>query len=52
MTIIKAQDCEPVENVPCEKCGRTDLPLFIDYRCPDCSEVPEREHGDYRASML
>jgi len=31
------------ENHPCEECGRTDLPLHIDYRCPDHSRYG---HGD------
>jgi hypothetical protein len=25
-----------VENIPCAGCGRTDLPLHTDGRCPDC----------------
>lgn len=25
-------------NVPCLECGRVDLPLHIDYRCPNCSK--------------
>jgi hypothetical protein len=30
-------------NIPCKKCERSDLPLHIDYKCPNCSDVPERE---------
>ena len=25
------------EPVPCEKCGRVDLPLHTDFLCPECS---------------
>lgn len=24
------------ENVPCAACGRNDLPLHTDYKCPNC----------------
>ena len=29
------------ENVPCKKCGRTDLPLHTDLLCPDCHPLKE-----------
>lgn len=29
-------DDEEPENVPCQKCGRTDLPLHTNYQCPEC----------------
>lgn len=31
-------DGEPILNVPCMDCGRTDQPLHTDYRCPDCHQ--------------
>jgi hypothetical protein len=30
-----------VENAPCRDCGRTDLPLHVDYRCPNCHQLEE-----------
>ena len=27
------------ENIACERCGRKDLPLHIDMKCPDCSRI-------------
>jgi hypothetical protein len=27
-------------NQPCIECGRTDLPLHIDHRCPECHPLP------------
>lgn len=32
------QFSEEDENYACKKCGRKDLPLFWDYRCPECHE--------------
>ncbi len=32
-------EIEP-ENVPCQKCGRDDLPLHTNYQCPEC-HTPE-----------
>lgn len=26
------------ENIACISCGRTDLPLHVDYKCPNCSK--------------
>lgn len=26
-------------NVPCERCGRTDLPLHYDMLCPECKPL-------------
>jgi DNA polymerase I len=38
-------------NVPCEKCGRTDLPLHTDYMCAECSPkstlaIPREQWGE------
>lgn len=27
------------ENIPCVVCGRKDLPLHHDYKCPECSPI-------------
>jgi hypothetical protein len=34
-------------NVPCEQCGRTDLPLHTDNLCPDCSPKSQPMIGYY-----
>lgn len=36
-----AEKPEKIENIPCEKCGRTDLPLHYNRLCPECFE-PEK----------
>ena len=28
----------PKNHIPCTKCGRKDLPLHVDYCCPECSK--------------
>ena len=33
---------EPYENVACESCGRTDLPLHFNRQCPKCFTPPEK----------
>jgi len=30
-----------ISSVPCERCGRADLPLFPNYVCPDCATEEE-----------
>ena len=35
----ESDEAEEEENIPCKKCGRTDLPLHPDYLCPDCHEA-------------
>lgn len=32
-------DREEADGHPCRDCGRTDLPLHTDYRCPECHEI-------------
>ena len=27
-----------ITNAPCQLCGTTRQPLFIDYKCPDCTK--------------
>jgi len=27
---------EKDEDIPCKRCGRTDLPLHYNYQCPEC----------------
>lgn len=41
-------DAEPWENrpdavvdQPCVGCGGTDMPLHVDYRCPNCHELDD-----------
>ncbi len=34
--------CTLKGNAPCIACGRNDLPLHTDYKCPNCSAVPRR----------
>jgi len=34
------------ENVPCITCGRKDLPLHVNYECPECYEIPQKEDKD------
>ena len=35
LSLFATDDKEP-ENVPCVKCGRTDLPLHVNRKCPEC----------------
>ena len=34
---------EEVENVPCVKCGRTDLPLHYNRECSECFTPKEEK---------
>ena len=37
---------EPYENISCESCGRTDLPLHYNHQCPECFTPPEKGGED------
>lgn len=39
----QCKDEEEVENIPCLDCGRTDLPLYTDYKCPNCSKYGKED---------
>ena len=43
-TLVEQDD----ENMPCVACGRTDLPLFTDYRCPNCHKPPKSPEEERR----
>ena len=32
-----------LDNIPCKKCGRTDLPLHYNYLCPNCFNPKDEE---------
>lgn len=37
---------ESEENVPCIKCGRTDLPLHTNRQCADCGPWTEKDRDE------
>lgn len=36
---------------PCRGCGRKDLPLHIDYLCPECHILTDDEHQSFVADL-
>jgi len=45
MELPNDEDDPGDDNLPCIDCGRIDMPLHVDYRCPDCHPLNTDEGG-------